>query len=123
MSEAADMYREHILDLYKDPPHFGELASATHEHREHNPLCGDDITIQLIIEEGKVKDAHFKGKGCAISIASAALVTDKVIGMPIEDVKKLSKDEVLDMLGIPIGPVRLKCALLSLEVVQKAVEK
>ena len=82
--DSADMYREHILELYKDPPHFGTLEHATASHREVNPLCGDDIMVQVIERNGVVKDARFKGKGCAISIASTALVVDKMIGMKIE---------------------------------------
>ena len=119
---AREMYQEHILDAYKYPSNFGTLENATHTHREHNPLCGDDITIQLVIEENKVKSVKFKGRGCAISMASASFLTDMIKGKTKEEISQLNKDHILELLQIPIGPVRLKCALLSLETVQKALQ-
>ena len=121
MSDA--MYREHILDLYKNPQNFGELKGATQKHREFNPLCGDDIEMQVVISKGQVKDVKFKGHGCALSIASSSLITEKAKGMKLEEVMKLTKEDVLELMGIPMGPVRIKCALLPLEALHKTVMK
>ncbi len=117
-----DMYTEIILDLYKNPKNKGPLENHTHENHRNNPLCGDEISIQLIVENNKIKDIKFQGQGCAISQASASLVTDKIKNMPIEDVKNLNTDDVLELLHIPISPGRLKCALLSLETIKGALE-
>jgi len=118
---SSEMYKEHILDLYKNPEHFGHIEKRTHHFNGHNPLCGDQIEVEMLVSDGKVSDAKFTGKGCAISMASASMLMDKIIGMNIEDVMKLKKEDVLNLLKIPIGPVRLKCALISLETVHKAV--
>ena len=115
------IYKENILDHYKNPHNKGEIENAEIKFTENNPLCGDIITVNLKLNDQKVEDIKFEGKGCAISIASASLLTDKVKGMTIDEVMKLTKDEILEMLMIPIGPVRLKCALLCLETLQKAV--
>lgn len=120
---ARELYQEHILDLFKHPHNFGALPEATHQHTENNPLCGDEVTMQVIMKNERVADIRFTGHGCAISTASASLITDKVKGMAKSDVIKMTTDDVLDMLMIPIGPVRLKCALLALETIQKTVQK
>lgn len=120
---SAEMYREHILDLYKNPHNYGELKNATHKFSEFNPLCGDEITIQLIINNNKIEDIKFTGKGCAISIASASLLTDEVKGKTIEQVKNLSSENIIKMLNIPLSSVRIKCALLSLDTLKIAIEK
>lgn len=122
MDLSREMYREHILELYKHPQNFGELKNATHKHRGYNPLCGDDFTMQIIIKDNKIQEIKFIGKGCAISTASASLLTEKIKGMTIEEVMKVSTKDALDLLEIPIGPVRLKCALLPLEAIHKAVK-
>lgn len=113
-----DLYRENILEHYKHPNNYGELEHATIVQEEHNPLCGDQITMYFLIENDIIKDIRFKGKGCAISQASASMLTDEVVGKSTEFAKSLDKQFVLDLLGIPIGPVRLKCALLSLKAVK-----
>ena len=115
------IYKENILELYKFPHNFGKLSNPTHTKRIFNPLCGDDITIELIIKDDKVEDIKFNGKGCAISMAAGSLLTDKVKGEDIESAKKIPGKEVLEMLNIPIGPVRMRCALLPLEALQGAV--
>ena len=120
---AREMYKEHILDLYKYPHNFGKLEEASHSHRSYNPLCGDDITIQLVITEGKVEQVKFLGRGCAISMASASLLTDEIKGKTVEEVQSLTQEDILEMLQIPIGPVRMKCALLCWEALQEAVVK
>ena len=118
---AREMYKEHIMDLYRSPHNFGKLENATSMHSEHNPICGDRITMQVIVKDSKVVEVKFMGGGCAISMASASLITDKVKGMNIDEIKKLNKNDLLELLKIPISPVRLKCALLSLEVLQKTI--
>ena len=118
-----DMYTEIIIDLYKNPKNKGELENHTHNFSRNNPLCGDEISIQLIIEENKIKDIKFQGQGCAISQASASLLTDKIKNMSMEDVKNLNTDDVLELLHIPISPGRLKCAVLSLDTIKGALDK
>ncbi|MBI2547787.1 iron-sulfur cluster assembly scaffold protein [Candidatus Woesearchaeota archaeon] len=112
------MYKEHILALYKHPSNFGRLPNPTGEHRSTNPLCGDDITMQLLIKDDVIEEVKFHGHGCTISIASASLITERLKGQPVSSLGSLTKEEVLDMLHIPVGPVRLKCALLPLEAVR-----
>ena len=119
---ALNLYTEIILDLYKHPRNKGVLENPTHEHFNNNPLCGDEIKIQLILEKNKIKFVKFQGQGCAISQASASLLTDKIMNLNLEEVKKISKDDILEMLHIPISPARLKCALLSLETLRGALE-
>lgn len=117
-----DLYREQIIDRYKYPLHKGKLDSANLTFEDGNPLCGDLIRIDLKVNENDcVTDAVFDGHGCAISQASADLLLESIIGKSISEVKQLSKDDILDMLGIELGPVRLKCALLSLKVLKASV--
>ena len=120
---ARELYQEHILDLFKHPHNFGVLKEATKVHTENNPLCGDEVTMQIVMKSEKIEDVRFTGHGCAISTASASLVTDKVKGMSKSDVVKMTTDDILELLMIPIGPVRMKCALLALETIQKTVQK
>lgn len=110
-----DLYRENILEHYKHPHNYGELDSATIVQEEHNPLCGDQLTLYLLVDGDTIKDVRFKGKGCAISQAAASMLTSEIIGKSTDFAKNLDKEFVLELLGIPIGPVRLKCALLSLK--------
>ncbi|HWH09136.1 MAG TPA: SUF system NifU family Fe-S cluster assembly protein [Candidatus Thermoplasmatota archaeon] len=118
-----DMYREHILDHYKHPRNFGVLKPASVDHEANNPLCGDQIRITFNVNErDEVSDVKFTGRGCAISQASASLLTTRVKGKTLADVKALTRDDVVQMLGIPVSPVRLKCALLSLAVLREGVE-
>ncbi|MBE7535082.1 MAG: SUF system NifU family Fe-S cluster assembly protein [Anaerolineales bacterium] len=114
-----DLYREIIIERYKKPSHRGRLDPHDIQFADNNPLCGDHIEITLrTAADGTIEDARFEGHGCAISQASADLLLDSVIGKPLEDVKRLNKQDVLDLLGIELGPVRLKCALLSLKVLK-----
>jgi len=111
-----DFYREFILDHYKNPHNFGELADATHRYHDTNPLCGDEITMFLKIgADDRVDDVRFSGKGCAISQASASILTDEVKGKTLDELKAIDRDHVLENLGITLTPARLKCALLSLK--------
>lgn len=115
-----DLYREVILDHYKNPLYRGELDPHDMSFEDENPLCGDHLRIDLRVDDnGNVTEALFSGHGCAISQASADLLVESIIGRNIEDLKKLTKDDVLDLLGFEeLGPVRLKCALLSLKVLK-----
>ncbi len=117
-----DLYREVIIDHYKNPSYRGHLDPHDITFVDDNPLCGDHIQIDLRLDEsGKIKEAAFDGHGCAISQASADLLLESVIGKSIDEVKALNKQDVLDLLGIELGPVRLKCALLSLKVLKAGV--
>ena len=118
-----EIYKEHIIDLYKHPHNKGTLENFTHESLKNNPLCGDEIKIQLKIKDNKIIDVKFDGVGCTISMASTSMLTDKIKNMTLESINKLTKDDVLEMLHIPISPVRLKCALLSLDALKGALEK
>ena len=111
-------YREYILDHYKNPRNFGRIENADISHEENNPLCGDVIGIDLKVSEGVIDDVKFHGRGCAISQASASLLTERLRGMTLDDAKKLGKADVLEELGIEISAARLKCALLSLNVLK-----
>jgi nitrogen fixation NifU-like protein len=117
-----DLYREVIIEHYKNPSYRGHLDPYDITFADNNPLCGDHIEITLRTDDmGLVSDARFDGHGCAISQASADLLIESIIGKPLEDVKKLNKQDILDLLGIDLGPVRLKCALLSLKVLKAGV--
>jgi nitrogen fixation NifU-like protein len=114
-----DMYREVIVERYKNPAYRGSLKPADISFEDENPLCGDHIRIDLRVDENNiVREAAFDGHGCAISQASADLLLESVIGKSIEDIKKMTKQDILDMLGIELGPVRLKCALLPLKIIK-----
>jgi nitrogen fixation NifU-like protein len=115
-----DFYRDYILDHYRNPRNFGSLEGSDAEAEDLNPLCGDQIKMQLKLDDGIVKDLRFSGKGCAISQASASMLTEMVKGMKISDVAKLSKDAVLENVGIGISPTRMKCAMLGLRVLKSA---
>jgi nitrogen fixation protein NifU and related proteins len=117
-----DLYREVIIEHYKNPSFRGRLNPHDISFEDSNPLCGDHIVIDLKVDEkGKVTDARFDGHGCAISQASADLLLESIIGKSLEEVKVLNKQTILDLLGIDLGPVRLKCALLSLKVLKAGV--
>ena len=117
-----DFYRELIIDHYKNPQYRGELNPNDITFEDDNPLCGDHIRVDLRLDaDGRVKEAAFTGHGCAISQASADLLMEAVIGKSRDDVKQMNRDDILEMLGIDLGPVRLKCALLSLKVLKAGV--
>ncbi len=117
-----DFYREVIIDRYKNPRMTGTLDPHDYSYEDDNPLCGDRIRIDLRVDgDDVVREARFQGEGCAISQASADLLIESIEGKPLAKVRALSKDDILDMLGIQLGPVRLKCALLSLKVLKAGV--
>jgi nitrogen fixation NifU-like protein len=114
-----DLYREVIIEHYKNPAYRGHLDPHDYSFEDSNPLCGDHIEITLRVDEhGVISDAAFDGHGCAISQASADLLLESIIGKPVDEVKQFNKQYILDLLGIDLGPVRLKCALLSLKVLK-----
>ena len=116
-----DLYRDYILEHYRRPHNFGVIDDANAQHEGANPLCGDRITMQLRLSGGKIAAVGFTGRGCAISQASASLLTDDIKGKEIDDAAKLTADHVLELLGIEVSPARLKCALLSLDTLQHAL--
>jgi len=115
-----DFYRDFILDHYRNPRNFGTLDHPDAQAEDLNPLCGDQIRMELKVDDGVVSDVRFSGKGCAISQASASMLTERVKGMRLADVAKLSKDAVLEDVGIGISPTRMKCAMLGLRVLKSA---
>ncbi len=113
-----DLYRDNIIDHYQNPRNHGTLSHPDISYQDTNPVCGDEIRIDLKVEDGRVIDARFTGHGCSISQASASMLTEEIIGKTLEEVRQIGKQDILDLLGIPLGPVRLKCALLSLKVLK-----
>src|SRR5918998_5203076 len=116
------LYRDYILDHYKNPRNFGELEPHDLEFHDHNPLCGDELGVHLVVDQHeRIADLRFHGQGCAISQAAASIISEELIGMRAADVSALSADWVLEHLGIDISPTRRKCALLGLKVMRGAV--
>ena len=116
-----DLYRENILEHYKQPRNFGELADPDLEFEDNNPLCGDELTVMLRVGgEGTIEDVRFEGHGCAISQAAASMASEEIVGMPVDELVRLDRDFVLDLLGIDISATRMKCALLGLKIVKSA---
>ena len=124
MGEFDQLYREVILDHYKSPRNHGLLADADATAEGQNPLCGDEVTVSVRLGAGDViEEVGFEGRGCAISQAATSMLTDLVKGRTVQDVATMPKDELLDELGIPLTPVRLKCAILGLGVLKLALHK
>jgi nitrogen fixation NifU-like protein len=120
--EEDELYQEHILDHYEDPFHRGPAPHATHAHEDDNPLCGDVVRIELGIDgDGKIREAYFDGDGCCISQASASMLMEKIEGKTIDEVKKFTAEEMLELFGAKLTPNRQKCCLLSWRVLQQAV--
>jgi nitrogen fixation NifU-like protein len=113
-----DLYRDYILEHYRRPHNFGVIDEPSATYEGANPLCGDRITMQLGVKDGVVQQVGFTGRGCAISQASASLLTDEVKGKPLETVADIRADDLLELLGIEISPARLKCAMLSFDSLQ-----
>lgn len=115
-----DMAREIILDYSRYPRNKGRLEHPTVAHEERNPTCGDEVRIELLIEDERVTAIRFDGHGCSISQAAASMLTEMVEGKSLDEVRRINKDELLDAVGIPLGPARLKCALLALKALKVA---
>ena len=111
-------YREHIMDHYRNPRHKGRLDAPTASHEELNPLCGDLIHIDLAIEGGRLADARFDGRGCAVSQAAASMLLEEVVGKELDEVRAFGRDDLFALLGVTLSPARMKCALLSLGVLR-----
>jgi nitrogen fixation NifU-like protein len=118
-----DLYRDYILEHYRHPHNFGVLEDPTASFEGSNPLCGDRITMQLTVEDGVVTDIGFTGRGCAISQASASLLTDEIKGKPVDEVAGFAATDLLELLGIEISPARLKCAMLSFDSLQHLLDE
>lgn len=116
-----DVYRQNILDHYQNPRNWGTIEHPDVSAEDSNPLCGDRIRMDLKIKDGKVEDVKFSGTGCSISRASASMLSEEIIGKTLDEVKALNRDDVLELLGIELGPVRLKCALLALKTLKVGV--
>lgn len=117
------IYREHILDHYKNPRNFGKLDEYDIHYFDNNPLCGDEIGIWLKLDQDgkKIADIKFTGRGCAISQCSASMLTEEIKDKSLDEVKQIKSQDVLDMLAIPISPVRMKCAILSLKILEAGI--
>ena len=116
---SSDLYREQIIDLYENPLNYGELDPHDFTYEEDNPLCGDVVRIDVRLDEnGRVVDVRWRGEGCAISQASASLLTEEIRGMTLDEVKAFSKERLLELIGVPLSMARIKCALLSLKVLK-----
>lgn len=121
ISEEQRIYKENILEHYRNPRNRRTIENPTAHLRESNPLCGDVIEAFVVLEDGVVRDIAFQGKGCAISQASMSMLTQRLKGLRDKDVLAMGQEDVMEMLGIPIGVVRRKCAMLGLRTVQKAI--
>lgn len=125
LEHADPLYREHILDHFRNPRNFCQLGSCSIRHKETNPLCGDEVEIMIQVEQNgeKIADIKFQGQGCAISMAAASLLTEELHGKTLQDAKSITPERMLELLGIEVGIVRRKCALLSLKAVQEGIKK
>ena len=120
----SDMYRQQILDHYKNPRNHGELEDATFTHTGENPMCGDTIEMDVVLDDDEetIEAVAFRGDGCAISQAAASMLSERLEGMTIRELEELNRDDVIDMLGVDISPMRVKCAVLAEKVAQDGAE-
>ncbi len=114
-------YREYILEHYRNPRNYGKLEHPDVHAEDSNPLCGDQLGMDLLVEDDLVKEVRFQGRGCAISQAAASMLSEMIEGKSVEEVRALGKDDVLEALGVPISPARTKCAFLSLRVLHRGL--
>ena len=124
MGMGSDMYRQQILDHYKNPRNYGEIEEPTDTHVGENPMCGDEIRIdvKLADDEETIEHVAFQGDGCAISQASASMLSAKLPGESVDDLMEMDRDDIVDMLGVDISPMRIKCAVLAEKVAQDGYE-
>ncbi len=115
------LYREIILDHSRNPRNAGVIDQPTVTYQDTNPLCGDEVRMDLILADDRVADVKFSGRGCAISQAAASILTEMVAGQPLDEVKAISREDILEELGVPISPARMKCAMLGLKVLKSAI--
>ena len=123
MSSVYEMYQKQIMEHYRSPRNKGSLPGAQIVHKDANPLCSDEIEFAVRLEHGRVAEAKFDGKGCAIAISSASMLTERVRHLTVEEMSALTKDDVVQMVGVSLTPVRLKCAVLALDVLQKGLKR
>ncbi len=116
-----DMYQENILDHYENPRNFGHLKKYDINIGDSNPVCGDKFNFEMNFEKNKIKDVKFSGHGCAISTSSASMLSEKIKGLPLKEIKKMEKKDIIDMMGIPISHVRIKCAMLPLKIIKLGI--
>ncbi len=116
-----ELYKEVILDHYRNPRNKGTLDPADYSYEDTNPLCGDEVRIDVRVEDDRLAEIRFLGRGCAVSLASTSILTEMVQDMPLAEVKALTKDDLLEELGIPVSPARMKCALLGLKVLKAGI--
>jgi nitrogen fixation NifU-like protein len=121
MSHWDELFRENILDHYKHPRNHGTLEHPDVTYEDANPLCGDRLRMDFHIRDGRIEQVRFSGVGCSISQAAASMLCERIEGRSLEEVKALTREDVLEMLGIDLGPVRLKCALLALKTLKAGV--
>lgn len=117
-----DIYRQEIIDHYQNPRNYGSLEKKSVAHEEANSFCGDRIRMEVLISGDQIKDVAFSGEGCAISVASASFLTEMIKGQPVDKIKKISQNDIIKRIGLKLSPTRLKCALLPVEVLQKALK-
>ena len=122
-TEEEEIYKENIIDHFRKPHNFGILDKYSFKHKEFNPICGDNFELFVQIVDNKVKDVKFKGSGCAISTAATSMLTDKIKGMYVEELNEINTDDVMEMIGIPLGVVRRKCGLLCLKTLKKGLHE
>lgn len=118
-----EMQAEIILEHYREPHNYGSLENPSVSLTESNPVCGDTVNLSLLIENGVVKEVKFVGKGCSISQASASMLTDRIVGKTLEELKNMDEQSIVDMVGLKLGPSREKCALLSFNILQKCIKE
>ena len=116
-----DLYREIIIDHSRNPRHFGKLEPADFTYEDVNPLCGDEVRIDVRVKDDKIDEIAFSGRGCAISQASASILMEMTAGKSLDEVKAITKEDLLEELMVPVSPARLKCALLSLKVLKAGI--
>ena len=119
MPPGSDMYRQQILDHYRNPRNYGTLSDATFSHTGENPSCGDEITVDVVLDDDEtIERVAFSGDGCAISQAAASMLTGELVGLTLDELQELDRDDVLDRLGVEVTPMRIKCAVLAEKVAQ-----